>query len=192
MDTLGQGVADTERTAELERQPRPVAPRPGAPGRPVPARRPATVRRPATATGRAASRRGRPAAFRLTARGSVIGLFAACFLTLLFASATGWSALPDMAFVGGCAAGAWYTKRGALLPLAVSPPLIFFLACLSVQWLTTSDGLTMLTGIFVTLGTSAPWMFLGTALTVAIGLYRGLGSEVVDLFIDLRDLVFGR
>jgi hypothetical protein len=122
----------------------------------------------------------------------VTGLFAACFLTQLFAAATGWSAISDMAFVGGCGAGAWYTKRGALLPLAVSPPLIFFLTCLLVQWLTTSGGIMLATGIFVALGTSAPWLFLGTALTIVIGLYRGLGGEVHDLVIDLRDLVFGR
>jgi hypothetical protein len=122
----------------------------------------------------------------------VLGLFAVCFLTLLFASATGWTAIPAMAFVGGCGAGAWYTKRGALLPLAVSPPLIYFLACLLAQWLTASGNIALLTGIFVTLGTSAPWLFLGTALAVGIGLYRGLGGEIADLFIDLRDLVFGR
>jgi hypothetical protein len=122
----------------------------------------------------------------------VLGLFVACVLALLLAAATGWSALGDMAFVGGCGAGAWYTKRGAILPLAVSPPLVFFLACLLVQWMTAPGGLALLTGIFLTLGTSAPWLFLGTALTVGIGLYRGLGGEVVDLLIDLRDLVTGR
>jgi hypothetical protein len=140
----------------------------------------------------ALARRVARANIRLTARGAVLGLFAACFLTQLLASATGWSAIPDMAFVGGCAAGAWYTKRGALLPLAVSPPLIFFLACLAVQWFTASGLFTTLTGIFVTLGTSAPWLFLGTALTVVIGSCRGLGSEIADLLIDLRDLVTGR
>jgi hypothetical protein len=122
----------------------------------------------------------------------VLGLFAACFLTLLFAAATGWSAVPDMAFVGGCGASAWYTKRGALLALAVSPPLIFFLAMLAVEWLTASGLFETLTRIFVTLGTSAPWLFLGTALTVVVGCYRGLGGEVADLLIDLRDVVFNR
>ena len=122
----------------------------------------------------------------------MLGLFSACFLTLLLASATGWSAIPDMAFVGGCGAGARYTKRGGLLPLAVSPPLVFFLACLSVQWLTASGLFTTLTGMFVTLGTSAPWLFLGTVLTVVIGSCRGLGSEVADLLADLRHLVTGR
>ena len=192
-ESLGSRVAGTEHVAELERHPQaagsspPVRPRPGAhgqPGRPGPARRAGPTRR--------ASRRGVSATFRLTARGAVLGLFATCFLSLLLAAVTGWSAIPDIAFVGGCGAGAWYTKRGALLPLAVSPPLIFFTSCLLVQWITASGTFATLAGIFVTLGTSAPWLYLGTALTVVIGLYRGLGSEVVDLLIDVRDLVFNR
>jgi hypothetical protein len=186
METLGRRVAGTERSGELERHPRTVAPRP------VAARRVAQVRRGGSAKKGGSTRRGSSATFRLTARGAVLGLFVACFLALLLADATGWSAIADMAFVGGCGGGAWYTKRGAMLPLAVSPPLIFFLACLLVQWLTAPGGLALLTGIFLALGTSAPWLFLGTALTVAIGLYRGLGGEVVDLLIDLRDLVTGR
>jgi len=131
-------------------------------------------------------------AFRLTARGAVLALFLLCFLTQLLASPTGWSAVPDVAFIGGCAAAAWYTKRGALLPIAVSPPLVFFLTCLLVQWLTTSGSIALLTGVFVTLGTSEPWLCTGTALAVLIGLYRGLGGEVADLFASLRDLTFGR
>jgi hypothetical protein len=193
IESLDRRVAGTGHAAELERhahpaRARPAAPRPGVRGQLV---RPRSARRRA-GPARRASRRGVSATFRLTARGAVLGLFAVCFLTLLFAAVTGWSAIPDMAFVGGCGAGAWYTKRGALLPLAVSPPLIFFLSCLLVQWLTASGTFTTLTGIFVTLGTSAPWLYLGTALTVTIGLYRGLGTEVIDLFIDLRDLVTGR
>jgi hypothetical protein len=137
-------------------------------------------------------RRAKAATFQLTARGAVLGLFAACLLTLLLAAVTGWSAIPDMAFVGGCGAGAWYTKRGALLPLAVSPPLIFFVACVSAQWITTSGMFATVTGIFVTLGTSAPWLFLGTALTIAIGCYRGLPGELMDLLIDLRGMFTGR
>jgi hypothetical protein len=184
IETLGRRVAGTGHAAELERHgSRPPTPGPGV-SRPSPDRRARPSRR--------ASRRGTAATFRLTARGAVLGLFATCFLTLLLAAVTGWTALPDLAFVVGCGAGAWYTKRGALLPLAVSPPLIFFLSCLLAQWLTAAGTFATLTGIFVTLGTSAPWLYLGTALTIAIGLYRGLGSEIADLLIDLRDLVFNR
>jgi hypothetical protein len=175
METLGRPVAGNEHSAELERRPRPAAPR-----RSRAARRAGPARRAGAAT------------FQLTARGAILGLFAACLLTLLLAAVTGWSAIPDMAFVGGCGAGAWYTKRGALLPLAVSPPLIFFLACLATQWITATGTFATVTGIFVTLGTSAPWLFLGTALTVVIGCYRGLPGELMDLLIDLRDMITGR
>jgi hypothetical protein len=192
METLGRRVAGTERSGELERHPHPVAPRSVATRRVAPVRPGGSAKKGGSAKNGDSTRRGSSATFRLTARGAVLGLFVACFLALLLADATGWSAIADMAFVGGCGGGAWYTKRGAMLPLAVSPPLVFFLACLLVQWLTAPGGLALLTGIFLALGTSAPWLFLGTALTVAIGLYRGLGGEVVDLLIDLRDLVTGR
>jgi hypothetical protein len=130
----------------------------------------------------------RPQAQRvqLTARGSVLGLFAGCFLTLLFADWTGWSAVADLAFVAGGTAVAWYTKRGALLALAVSPPVIFFSACVCAQLLTASGTFSAATGILVTLGRSAPWLFIGTALILVIATSRGLPGEVADLIADLR------
>jgi hypothetical protein len=123
---------------------------------------------------------------QLTARGSVLGLFAGCFLTLLFADWTGWTAVADLAFVAGGTAAAWYTKRGALLPLAVSPPVIFFAACVCVQLLTASGTLAAVSGILVTLGTSSPWLFFGTALILVIAASRGLPGEIADIIADLR------
>jgi hypothetical protein len=123
---------------------------------------------------------------RLTARGALLGLFVLCFLTQLLADWTGWSAIADMAFVGGCAAVSWYTKRGALLAIVVSPPLIYLAACGIAEWLTASGTFTTLEGIFVTLGTSAPWLFLGTALSVVITVWRGLPGEIMDAIAELR------
>jgi hypothetical protein len=125
---------------------------------------------------------------RLTARGAVLGLFLVCLVSLLFAELTGWSAVGDLGFVGGCAAGGWYTKRGALLGVVISPPVIYFAACLITEWLTSSGTFTLLEGIFVTLGTSAPWLFTGTVITAVIGLWRGLPGEIVDFVDDLRVL----
>jgi hypothetical protein len=125
---------------------------------------------------------------RLTARGAVLGLFLVCFVSLLFAELTGWSAVGDLGFVGGCAAAGWYTKRGALLGVVISPPVIYFAACLITEWLTSSGTFTLLEGIFVTLGTSAPWLFTGTVITAVIGLWRGLPGEIVDFVDDLRVL----
>ncbi len=130
----------------------------------------------------------RPAPIQLTARGSVLGLFLACFLTLLLADWTGWRAIADLAFVAGGGAAAWYTKRGALLPLAVSPPIIFLAACVCAELLTASSTFTTATGIFVTLGTSTPWLFIGTALVLVVALGRGLAGEISDIVADLRGL----
>ena len=123
---------------------------------------------------------------QLTARGAVLGLFAACFVTMVLANWTGWSAIADLAFVGGGAAAARYTKPGALLALVVSPPMIFLAACVCAELLTSSGTLATVTGIFVTLGTSAPWLFIGTALILAVALCRGLPGEIADLVADVR------
>lgn len=137
------------------------------------------------ATGGTAARSG----VLLTARGSVGGLFIACFLTLLIADWTGWYALADLAFVAGGTAAAWYTKPGALLALAVSPPLIFFGACVCAELLTASGMFATATGIFVTLGDAAPWLFIGTALTLGVALSRGLSGEIAGLIADLRGVI---
>jgi hypothetical protein len=128
----------------------------------------------------------RSAHIQLTARGSVLGLFITCFLALLLADWTGWRAIADLAFVAGGGAAAWYTKRGALLPLVVSPPIIFLAACVCAELLTSSSTFTTMTGIFVTLGTSMPWLFIGTALVLAVALGRGLAGEIADIVADLR------
>src|ERR1700677_4085539 len=122
------------------------------------------------------------AEIRLTARGAGLWLLAVW---------PRWSAIGDLGFVGGCAAAAWYAKRGALLAIAISPPVIYFAACLISEWLTSSGSFALLEGIFVTLGTSAPWLFSGTLLALGITLCRGLPGEVVDFADDLR-VLWGR
>lgn len=119
------------------------------------------------------TRRQRASRTQLTARGAVLGLFVACFLAILLANWTGWTALADLAFVAAGGAAARYTKRGALLAVVVSPPAIFLAASVCAESLTMSGTLATLTGIFVTLGTSAPWLFLGTALVLVVALRRG-------------------
>jgi hypothetical protein len=128
-------------------------------------------------------------AVQLTARGAVLGLFVACFVTLLLADWTGWTALADLAFVAGGGAAAWYTKPGALLPLVVSPPVIFFCACACAELLTASGMFTTATGILITLGAASPWLFIGTALTLGVALSRGLPGEIADLVADLRSVI---
>lgn len=128
---------------------------------------------------------------QLTARGAVLGLFVVCFAAMVLAEWTGWTALTGLAFVAGGGAAAWYTKRGALLPLAVSPPVVFLAACASAEMLTAPSTFATLTGIIITLATAAPWLFTGTALILGIGVCRGLPGEIADLVTDLRILVAG-
>jgi hypothetical protein len=122
----------------------------------------------------------------LTGRGAAVTLFAACFLALLAATRTGWSAVADVIFVTACGVVACYTRVSGLRGLVVCPPLAFFTGCLLAQVLTAPDTFSALTGMLVTLGDSAPWLFLGTALTAAIALGRGWRPRI-GVLIDLRE-----
>jgi len=114
-----------------------------------------------------------PGSVRLTGRGAVVALFAACFLGLLIAAWTGWSAFADVLFVMACGVVACYTRTSGLRGLVVCPPLAFCAGSVLTQVLTAPDGFSAAEGILVTLGSSAPWLFTGTALTIAIALGRG-------------------
>jgi hypothetical protein len=110
---------------------------------------------------------------RLTGRGAVVALFAACFLSLLIAAWTGWSAFADVVFVMTCGVVACYTRVSGLRAVVVCPPLAFFAGTVLAQVLTAPDTFSAAEGILVTLGSSALWLFTGTALVVAIALGRG-------------------
>ncbi len=110
---------------------------------------------------------------RLTGRGAILALVAACFFGLLMAAWTGWSALADVPFVMACGAVTWYTRGGGLRLVVVCPPLAFLAGAVLVQVLVAPDGFSAATGVLVTLGTSAPWLFTGMALTLAIAFGRG-------------------
>jgi hypothetical protein len=155
----------------------------------APGRVSARTRRPASgprAAARLTAARPRPAQIQLTARGSVLGLFITCFLAMVIAGWTGWSAVADLAFVVAGGAAALYTKRGALLALTVSPPVIFLAACVCAELLTASGTFATATGIFATLGTSAPWLYAGTAVILVVALCRGVSDEIGDLVADVR------
>ena len=116
----------------------------------------------------------------------MLGLFITCFLAMVIAGWTGWSAVADLAFVVAGGAAALYTKRGALLALTVSPPVIFLAACVCAELLTASGTFATATGIFATLGTSAPWLYAGTAVILVVALCRGVSDEIGDLVADVR------
>jgi hypothetical protein len=110
---------------------------------------------------------------RLTGRGAVVTLFAACFLSLLFAAWTGWNAFADVMFVMTCGVVTCYTRASGLRTVVVCPPLAFFAGSVLAQLITAPDMFSAAEGILVTLGSSALWLFTGTALVVAIALGRG-------------------
>lgn len=109
---------------------------------------------------------------RLTGRGAAAVLFAACFLGLLVAAWTGWSALGDAIFVIACGVVTCFTRASGLRQVVVCPPLAFFTGAVLAAVITAPGAFSVAEQILVTLGGSAPWLFVGTALTVAIAFGR--------------------
>ena len=130
------------------------------------------------------SARGRsPADGRLTGRGGVLLVVAACFFGLLVADWAHWGELADAVFFMAASLTAYYVRPSGLLPVVVSPPLLFFVACAAEKTLTSSGPAE---AIVAALAGSAGWLLAGTGLAVAIALLRGLPSEVRALILSLR------
>ena len=123
---------------------------------------------------------------RLTGRAGVLEVFAGCFLGLLIADWANWSALAGAVFFMASTLTAYYVRPSGLLPVVVSPPLLFFAACVLAKALTSAGSLAAFSGTMVTLASSAGWLFAGTGLTILIALLRGLRSEVRALVLALR------
>jgi hypothetical protein len=114
---------------------------------------------------------------RLTARGAIVLLFV---ITLL-----GQAFLPGPAFVAGCLAAVLLVQPRDLLPLVVTPPLVFFVATLLAEVVRSLGAGSMLQtlglGLFTALSSGAPWLFGGSALVLAVAWPRGLPDSVRDL-----------
>ena len=133
---------------------------------------------------------GSRASVRLTGRGGVVALFAACFLSLLLAAWTGWAMLADVVLVMTCGLVAGYTRPAGLRSVVVCPPLAFCAGSVLAQLITAPDTFSALAGVLVTLGTSTLWLFTGTVLTMAIALGRGWrprNGVVANLRVALRE-----
>ncbi len=86
--------------------------------------------------------------------------------------------LSGLGFVAACGAAAVATRRGDLLTLVVSPPLVFlaitvvgeFIGAIGERSLPRS----MVVGVITTFAGGAPWLFFGTALAIVVALPRGL------------------
>lgn len=113
-------------------------------------------------------------------------VFGTCFLGLLIADWANWAELADAVFLMASSLTAYYVRPGSLLPVAVSPPILFFGAMALEKTLTASGMFGVFEAMFVTLADAAPWLFAGTALTVAIALVRGLHTEIRTLVLEFH------
>lgn len=135
----------------------------------MPTRRPAT-RKPA--------RLEASGPIKLTGRGAVLALFAACLSGLLISTWTGWTALADAIFVISCGVVACYTRAKGLRNVVVCPPLAFLAGTVCAQLITAPGTFLAAEGTMITLGISAPWLFTGTVLTIAIAVGRGYRPQL--------------
>jgi hypothetical protein len=115
-------------------------------------------------------------------------MFTVFFIGLLISTRLGWGLLSGPTFLAGSVAAAGYTKQRDLLTVAVTPPLLFFVALLCVKALTATGNalLSTVEGTALTLANVAPWMFAGVVIYLVIAWFRGLPRCVSDLRRDLR------
>ena len=128
----------------------------------------------------------------VTARGAILAMLSLFFLGTL---AAGWlhlGLLTGLSFAAGCVLAARYTRREGLLAVVVTPPLIFLIALVGTEVLTShadtaKHALTSAAeGTILTLAAVAPWLFSGVAAGLVIALFRGLPQCVSDLRTQLR------
>ena len=164
------------------------------------------IRRPAAGSGRhepgplgrpepraAPGQRGEGwAPARMTPRGAVLAMYSLFFPGTLTAGWLHFGALTSLSFLAGCVLAARYTRRDGLLTAVITPPLIFMIALICSEALTSHGGtfahtLTIATeGTFLTLAAVAPWLFCGVIMGIVIAMFRGLPQCVRDLRAELR------
>jgi hypothetical protein len=118
-------------------------------------------------------------------------MFAACFAGLLLADVAHWAELADAVFFLAATLTAYYVRPSGLLLVVVSPPLLFFAACLASRLAAGAVGLAsagtgggaggsagVIGGTGDMLGAAAGWLVAGMAVSVTIGLLRGLRGEL--------------
>lgn len=133
--------------------------------------------------------RARP---RITARDAALIMLALFLAGELLGGWLSLSILGGLSFVAGCLLAAVGTQRRDLLFMVTMPPLIFLIAVLCAEVI-TSPGSTfaasagaIAAGTILTLSAAAPWLFGGVVLYLVIAMFRGLPQCVRDLRADLR------
>jgi hypothetical protein len=124
----------------------------------------------------------------VTGRAGVAVIFAACFLGLLVADLARWAELADAVFFLAATLTAYYVRPHGLLPVVVSPPLLFFFASVTekatARLLSLASGSAgILGGTVAVLGTSVGWLLAGTVVTIVIALLRGLRGQLQALVL---------
>lgn len=117
------------------------------------------------------------AGLRLTARGAIVMLFVITLVGLPF--------LPGPAFVAACLAAVLLVRPRDLLPLVVTPPLVFFAAAVVVELVRALGSGSMLQtfglGMFTALSSGAPWLFASSALALGVAWVRGLPANLREM-----------
>ncbi|WP_433245830.1 DUF6542 domain-containing protein [Actinomadura nitritigenes] len=126
-----------------------------------------------------------PGAVTLTGRGGVVLMFGAALVCALLSRWLGVGLLAGAGFAIACALAAFATRPADLLTIAVSPPLVFFLATVLAE---IADALghgsllrALTVGLLTSLASTAPWLFFGTLLVLVITMFRGLPANVREL-----------
>jgi len=116
----------------------------------------------------------------------VLAVFGACVVGCFIASWTRWDAFAGWVFFMASGLAVYYVRPGVLLPVVVSPPVLFLLACVCAKLATAPGLLTAMSSAVVTLAGTAGWMITGMVLAVVIALGRGVTHEVRDLVAAFR------
>ncbi len=119
-------------------------------------------------------------------------MFSLFFLGMLAADWLSLGSFTGLSFVAGCVLAARYTQRSDLLTAVATPPLIFMIALVGTETMTShADTLrhtltSAAEGTVLTMASVAPWLFSGVILGVAVAMFRGLPQGVRELRADLR------
>jgi hypothetical protein len=124
-------------------------------------------------------------AVTLTGRGGLVVVFASTLLGSAAGAVLDLREAQGVLFVAGCLLAVLATRRTDLLPLVVSPPLVFLLVSLLAAALASFGERSFLVSVALTVMTAltanVPWLFLGTVGVVVIAVPRGLPACLREL-----------
>lgn len=128
----------------------------------------------------------------LTARGAVIAMLALFLAGNLISDWVHVDLLSGLSFAAGCVLATYYTRRGDLLLVVATPPVIYLVATVCAQLISAPGGAfttwieSVAAGVLLTLAGAAPWLAGGVAAALVIAMVRGLPACVASLRADLR------